>query len=248
MRIGIIGGTSESKELANFLYDKNIKFNIHFKNIYSKFNNNTINSRINSIRFFNNKIIVKTDKTYFYDLLIDMSHPFAKNIKKLYINLPKNKVLRFSRGSSNFDKKYYGYDTMTMNIIKKHTKILSLMGYKGTTEIIKSLNKISDINNFLIVSRSIEKINYGINFNFEPSKIFDIEWFEEIIKKYDISCVLIKDSGSQSKTKEKIEFFLSKNIEIFLLSYKENTNKKIFYDMEKLKKYIMKKVNFIEKI
>jgi len=250
MKFGIIGGTSESKEIAIFMYENNIDFNIHFKNLYSSFNKNIIKSEIKKIEFLEGKIVGETiEKKYLYDFLIDMSHPFAQNIKKLYKDIPENKVIKFCRKTSKYDKKFYDIDSIVLKIIeKKHKNILSLMGFKGTNIFIESVSKFNDIKEFVIVSRSIEKVDFGINYFFKPEKIFDAEWFDYVIEKHAISCVLLKDSGEQSKLQEKLNFFSKKNIEIIILSYKDELKKfKRFKEIFKLKEYILEKVEINEK-
>ena len=61
------------------------------------------------------------------------------------------------------------------------------------------------------------------------------------IRQYDAKAIILKDSGVQGGTQEKIEAALSENIYIFIIERKKETFENAFNSEESLVKYIKRK-------
>ena len=249
MKLGVIAGTSSCRSISDFLENQNIEYSVHLKKGYLFSECSKITGQISYFFPAGKKVgVCIGKKRYFYDYIIDLSHLFALQIKQKMNMLAAHKILRYVRRQTQYSNFFYGPSTMFFSLYGQgYTKVLSLLGHKGTYDFIKALKNFDNPDRYLIISRSIEPVSFGVNYKFDPDLLFDRNWFDSILEKYPIQAVLIKDSGKEGMTEEKIRYFSQKNKTVFMLKAPINNHATIFDSLETLKKDILQKVMKHEK-
>lgn len=258
--IGLILGTSEGKDIVEGLnkFTDNILISTAtayggelFKDCKYKFlNARALNLSQLKEMFLKNNIKV----------LVDASHPYALDISCNCEKLCKELnilYLRYERPS--VCDKYRNKDKIifTCDYEELINKIRSIKELKGTilnTTGSKNIDKFisADISNRIVhrVLPSIEVIKKCFQLGVNTEDIIAIkgpigyELNLGFIEQYNAEGIVLKDSGIQGGTEEKIKAALHKGIYIFIIERKKKAYKNVFYDQEKLVKYIKDKVIF----
>lgn len=249
MKFGVIAGTSSGRNITDFLDSYGIEYSIHIKKGYIPSEGNKITGEVSYFFSTGKKVgVCVGKKRYFYDYIIDLSHPFALQIKQKMNVLAPYKILRYLRKQTGYPNSFYGPSTMFFSLCGLgYTRILSLLGYKGTYNFITTLKNFDTPDRYFIISRSIQPVSFGVNYKFDPDLLFDRSWFDSILENHNIQAVLIKDSGKEGMTEEKIRYFSQKNKPVFMLKAPANNHATVFDSLETLKKDILQKVMKHEK-
>lgn len=201
--------------------------------------------------------LIKLIKTNKISLLIDASHPYAAEITSncrtaaKTLNIP---YLRYERPSvcNNYkDNKNIifveSYDELINKIITmkdlndKNNVILNTTGSKNLKSFINSGVKNRIIHRVL---PSEEAIKQCLALNIKIEDIVAIkgpisyELNIGFIKQYNAKAIILKDSGIQGGTEEKILAALNENIYAFVIARKDALYDNIFYNEKQLVDFI----------
>ncbi|WP_368488658.1 cobalt-precorrin-6A reductase [Clostridium sp. BJN0013] len=255
--IGLISGTSEGKNIVEGLnrFTDNILISTataYGGELFTNYKYKVLNTRVltlNELRelFLKNNI----------EVLVDASHPYALDIscncEKLCreLHIP---YLRYERPSvcnkyRNKDKIIFADDYE--ELIDKIKGIKELQNTNSTilnTTGSKNIDKFiySGISNRIVhrVLPSLEAIKNCFELGINTEDIIAIkgpvgyELNLGFIDQYNAGAIVLKDSGVQGGTEEKIKAALHKGIYIFIIERKKKIYENVFYDQEELVKYI----------
>lgn len=249
--IALILGTSEGREILSLLnkFTDNILISTAtayggeiLKNYkYKKLNTKPLNKKELSNMLKKNQV----------NILIDASHPYALEVTKNAREVSKNlniEYLRYERPSSAEE-------------FKGNKKVVFLEDYKDLNEALKNIkgnilntsgsrnmDKILDLKleNRIIhrVLPSVKVLEDCFNLGVKVEDLMAIkgpiskELNKAFIKDYDAKALILKDSGPQGGTKEKILACLECDIYALVIRRKKINYEKEFNNIENLVEYI----------
>ncbi|NFQ66156.1 cobalt-precorrin-6A reductase [Clostridium sporogenes] len=249
--IALILGTSEGREILSLLnkFTDNILISTAtayggeiLKNYkYKKLNTKRLNKEELSNMLKENQV----------NILIDASHPYALEVTKNAREVSKDlniEYLRYERPSSAEE-------------FKENKKVVFLEDYKDLNEALKNIkgnilntsgsrnmNKILDLKleNRIIhrVLPSVKVLEDCFNLGVKVEDLMAIkgpiskELNKAFIKDYDAKALILKDSGPQGGTKEKILACLECNIYALVIRRKKINYEREFNNIEDLVEYI----------
>ncbi|AUM94820.1 TPA: cobalt-precorrin-6A reductase [Clostridium botulinum] len=250
--IALILGTSEGREILSLLnkFTDNILISTAtayggeiLKNYkYKKLNTKPLNKEELSNMLKENQV----------NILIDASHPYALEVTKNAREVSKDlniKYVRYERPSS-------------VEEFKKNKKVVFLEDYKDLNEALKNIKgnilntsgsrNIDKILNLKLENRIIHRVLPSIKvledcFNLGV-KVEDLmaikgpiskELNKAFIKDYDAKALILKDSGPQGGTKEKILACLECDIYALVIRRKKINYEREFNNIENLIEYII---------
>ncbi|NFL74681.1 cobalt-precorrin-6A reductase [Clostridium sporogenes] len=254
--IALILGTSEGREILSLLnkFTDNILISTAtayggeiLKNYkYKKLNTKPLNKEELSNMLKENQV----------NILIDASHPYALEVTKNAREVSKDlniEYLRYERPSSAEE-------------FKENKKAVFLEDYKDLNEALKNIkgnilntsgsrnmNKILDLKleNRIIhrVLPSVKVLEDCFNLGVKVEDLMAIkgpiskELNKAFIKDYDAKALILKDSGPQGGTKEKILACLECNIYALVIRRKKINYEREFNNIEDLVEYISSMIN-----
>ncbi|EKS4345322.1 cobalt-precorrin-6A reductase [Clostridium sporogenes] len=254
--IALILGTSEGREILSLLnkFTDNILISTAtayggeiLKNYkYKKLNTKRLNKEELSNMLKENQV----------NILIDASHPYALEVTKNAREVSKDlniEYLRYERPSSAEE-------------FKENKKVVFLEDYKDLNEALKNIkgnilntsgsrnmNKILDLKleNRIIhrVLPSVKVLEDCFNLGVKVEDLMAIkgpiskELNKAFIKDYDAKALILKDSGPQGGTKEKILACLECNIYALVIRRKKINYEREFNNIEDLVEYISSMIN-----
>ncbi|EPY2305324.1 cobalt-precorrin-6A reductase [Clostridium sporogenes] len=254
--IALILGTSEGREILSLLnkFTDNILISTAtayggeiLKNYkYKKLNTKPLNKEELSNMLKENQV----------NILIDASHPYALEVTKNAREVSKDlniKYVRYERPSSAEE-------------FKKNKKVVFLEDYKDLNEALKNIKgnilntsgsrNMDKILNLKLENRIIHRVLPSVKvledcFNLGV-KVEDLmaikgpiskELNKAFIKDYDAKALILKDSGPQGGTKEKILACLECDIYALVIRRKKINYEKEFNNIENLVEYISLMLN-----
>lgn len=230
LNICVFAGTTEGRELIEYLSDKEIKVTACVATEYGEevIPNNKATIHVGRldydrmIEFFNiNK----------FDLIIDATHPYAKVVTKNIIDASGKLGLRYLRlnrsVSETVDGNYFSDIEQAIDYLSKTKGNILLT--TGSNE----LSKFTRIPNFkqriyprvLPLETSIEscKINgYDLSHIIAMQGPFTEEFNKAIIKAFDIKILVTKEAGNNGGFMEKIKAAKECNVECIIINRPEN--------------------------
>lgn len=258
--IGLILGTSEGKNILSMLneYTEDIFITTateyggellkDYK--YRVMNTTPLDKASLKEKLIDNKVTI----------LVDATHPYAveitKNAEEVCKELKINYV-RYERPS--ISKLYSDYDNLipikSLEEFKDKVRsmegtILNTTGSRNVEKFVNFNIKNRIIHRVLPTTESVEKcISSGV-------KVEDIiaikgpiskELDKAFIKEYNVKIVVMKDSGIQGGTKEKIEAVIESGIKAFIIERNNNQYDNCFHSEEQVVEFIKDKLNLVKK-
>ncbi|MFL0194672.1 cobalt-precorrin-6A reductase [Clostridium sp. WILCCON 0269] len=258
--IGLILGTSEGKNIVGGLnrFTDNILISTattYGGELFNEYKYKFLNTKPLSFdelgqMFLKNNISV----------LVDASHPYAVeiscNCEKLCEKL-NVKYLRYERASvcdkyKNKDKVIFVKDYKELidkikSIKELHNKNATILNTTGSKNVDKFI--CSGILNRIVhrILPSVEVMKQCFKLGINTEDIIAIKGpigyklNLGFIEQYNAKAIILKDSGIQGGTEEKIEAALYKDIYAFIIERKKKVYQNIFYNEEEVVKYIKNK-------
>ena len=255
--IGLISGTSEGKELLSNLnrYTDNILVSTAtsyggelLKDYKYKYLNTTPLDKENMIKLFKEKKV---------EVLIDASHPYALEVSKNAMevcNCIGIEYIRFER--EKIIEKFL--EEEKISVVESYEDLYSKLKYiKGNilnTTGSRNMDKIIKLNleNRIIhrVLPSLKVIKECFDLGVELHNIIAIkgpisyDLNRAFIREYNAKAILLKDSGKEGGTEEKIRAAIDENIYAIVVDRKSLDYKNKFNNKEEVIKYL-KKLQYI---
>lgn len=255
--IGLILGTSEGRNILKGLnkYTENLfvfTATTYGGNIYEDYNYKKISTVPLSKEELLN--IIKENNI---NVLVDATHPYAVNITKNTMDICKQldiKYLRYDRPSC-IDK-FKGFKNVIVvdNYSDLEKKLKNIQGNILNTTGSRNLDKILNwkINNRIIhrVLPSLKVMQQCFDMGIKLEDLIAIKGpiNEELncgfIKQFHAKAMILKDSGLEGGTLEKIKSCIKCNIYAFVIKRSSIKYQKVFYEENSLINYITK--NYIK--
>lgn len=205
----IIGGTSESRELLNKIKGANN----YLMTIATEDGLDFFDSSRVIVGRLNKEEMIKFIEFHNIDMIIDLSHPYAKivtkNAKEVSMEMGIN-YIRYVREKTDLED-----EEIYLNSYEECYKYLE--GIKGTvffttgSKNIGDFEKVRKNNRFIYrVLPSLESIEICRNYNVHMRDTvcmlgpFSLELNKALLKEYDSDFCVMKDSGNVGGTMEKI--------------------------------------------
>lgn len=252
--IGFILGTSEGKEILSLMnkYTDEIVVSTATKyggDLLKEYKVNHLNSKpLNEDEF---KELVKK---FNIKVLVDASHPYAKEVSSIAIKICKN---------MNID--YVRYERLSFcDSLKDKSNIIRIQSYDELGDALKNINgnvlnttgsnNVETIMNLNLKNRFIHRILPSVpilerllNLRVAVEDIiamkgpFGYELNKGFILQYEIRALLTKDSGLEGGTKEKIEAALDNDVKIILLDKPKMNYGNMFNSVPDMVEFLQKK-------
>lgn len=249
--IGLILGTSEGKLILNMLNKYTEDILVSTSSAYG-------GSLLKEYRYkyLNDKPLTKEElKTLLAEkevrLLIDGSHPYAKEITKNALEVCKElniTYIRYERPSVTEEFLHYE----NLYYIEDYSEISKVVSFKGNILNTTGSRNIKTLINLKLPNRIIHRIlpTSQVLGECEELKVpvediiamkgpFSKEINKAFIKDYDIEAILLKDSGVEGGTVEKIQAAMECGKKIILIGRPKVEYPVIFKDLNLLEQYIL---------
>ncbi|BDR63624.1 cobalt-precorrin-6A reductase [Clostridium tetani] len=255
--IGLISGTSEGKELLSNLnnYTDDILVSTAtsyggdlLKDYKYKYLNTTPLDRENMIKLFKEKKV---------EVLIDASHPYALEVSKNAMEVCNHtdiEYIRFER--EKVIEKFLEKEKVLVveNYEDLYSKLKDIKGNILNTTGSRNIEKIIrlSLENRIIhrVLPSLKVIEECFHLGLELHNIIAVkgpisyDLNRAFIREYDAKAILLKDSGKEGGTEEKIKAAIDENICAIVVDRKSLDYKNKFNNKEEVIKYL-KKLQYI---
>lgn len=199
--------------------------------------------------------LVKIFKEKNVDLLVDASHPYALEISKNVMKACEVlhiEYLRYERPScidkfKNEEKiiEVKDYDELYDNLKNIKGNILNTTGSRNLDKIL-SMNLENRIIHRVLPSVKVmqECIDKGLDAGdiIAMKGPISYELNSAFIEEYKAQAVILKDSGVQGGTEEKLKACVNHNIYGFIIGRQTMNYKNVFYNIEDLVNYILNKL------
>lgn len=255
--IGLILGTSEGKNIVSLLNEFTDNILISTATAYGgevleEYKYKILNTKPLDINGIKEMLLVQGVK-----LLIDASHPYAteitENCKKVCDEL-EIKYLRYERPAVS--DKYLNMDKVIFvsdyeELLGKFNSIEELKSRDSVVLNTTGSRNIQKLMAFGIINRIVHRVLPSedvIKYCFDLSvKVEDIiaikgpvsyELNIGFIRQYNAKAIILKDSGIQGGTEEKIEAALNENIFVFIIKRKKEQHLNVFYSEKQLVDYV----------
>lgn len=255
--IGLISGTSEGKELLSNLnrYTDNILVSTAtsyggelLKDYKYKYLNTTPLDKENMIKLFKEKKV---------EVLIDASHPYALEVSKNamevcnyigieYIRFEREKIIEKFLEEEKISV-VESYEDLYSKLKDIKGNILNTTGSRNMEKIIK-LNLENRIIHRVLPSLKVIKecFDLGVELHniiaIKGPISYDLN--RAFIREYNAKAILLKDSGKEGGTEEKIRAAIDENIYAIVVDRKSLDYKNKFNNKEEVIKYL-KKLQYI---
>lgn len=245
--IGLISGTSEGKEILSLLnkYTDNILVSTATEyggELLKNYKYKLLNTKPLDIEEM--KKLFKDNKV---DILIDASHPYAVEVSKNAMKICEDiniEYIRYER-ESVIDK-FLNEDRVieVSSYEELYEKLKNLQGTILNTTGSRNLDKILSLGlNNRIIHRVLPSLKVMEECYALEVKLDDLiaikgpisyDLNRAFIREYDAKGILLKDSGPEGGTEEKIKAALDEGIYVFVIDRKKINYNKVFYDKNKL--------------
>lgn len=158
-------------------------------------------------------------------VIVDATHPYAKNISKNLIDACKDidvELIRYERPSVIGDK-YLKFDTFEEICKFLNTKKGNVLMTTGSNNL-DAVSENMDLDRvFVRVLPTANVINKTIALGFKPSNIigmqgpFSVQLNEAIIEQFNIKYLVTKDSGNEGGAIQKLLAASNKNVKVIVL-------------------------------
>lgn len=246
MRLLIFAGTKNGRELISRLS----KDNVIVASSMSEYGRSLLPDRDNIINVIGKKgvddivgIILKES----IDLIIDSTHPYAKEISQNIIEASKKtgvKSIRYERVSTIPKDRGIHFDTMEeiCNYLRlKNGNILFTTGVNEVLNIVDRLDQKRVFVRVLSVDSSLDIIkrsglkSHQVVLKKPP---FTLEENLKHIEEFNISFLVTKDSGSEGNIDEKIEATKESGIELLVIDRPQIDYKNVYYNINDILQYL----------
>lgn len=249
--IGLILGTSEGKKLLSLInkYTEDI-----FVSTATEYGGELLKEY--KYKYINTKPLDKDQLeammvNHNIKVLIDASHPYAEVVTKNAIEVCEKQnitYIRYERKSTIDKYKDYHKLILVEDYQKLEEKLKSLQGNILNTTGSRNVNKFTSMNieNRIIhrVLPTIESIDICLKSGATVDNIIaikgpvDKDLNKAFIEAYDAKIIVMKDSGIQGGTIEKIEAAIELDLWIAVIGRKDKPNGLCFNDEAKLSEYL----------
>ena len=249
--IGLIVGTSEGKNILKGLNEFTEDIFISTATAYGAELLKDYKYKIFNEKALDLNGLMEAIKSHNIKVLIDASHPYAleitsnameacKNCDVPYIRYERPSVLEEFKENKNVIM-VEDYDGLCSQLKKVEGNILNTTGSRNVGKIISFNLKNRVIHRVLPSLKVLEELlNHGI-------RVEDIVAMQGpvgyelncgFIKEYKAKAIIMKDSGVQGGTYEKIKAAIDNNIPAFIIGRKPMEYSEVFYSELELVKYI----------
>lgn len=249
--IGLIVGTSEGKNILSGLNEFTEDIFISTATAYGAELLKDYKYKIFNEEPLDLVGLIKVIRLHDIKILIDASHPYALEITKnameackisgvQYVRYERPSVLEKFNNNENVIV-VENYDSLGTHLKNVEGNILNTTGSRNIDKLI-SFN----LNNRVIhrVLPSVKVLEEILNLGVRVEDIVAMKGpvgYElncGFIKEYNAKAILMKDSGIQGGTVEKIKAAIDNNIQAFVIGRKPMKYSEVFYDETELVKYI----------
>lgn len=165
------------------------------------------------------------------DLIIDSTHPYAKEVSINIYNASKNtkkETVRFEREKvipSDIGLRFLSMEEVCLYLKDKEGNILFTTGVNDIPNIVKSIKRDRIYARVLPVKSSlttIEEASIPIEQVITKNPPFSLNDNIKHIEDFNIKFLVTKDSGAEGNIFEKLEAVKTKNIELLVIERPEN--------------------------
>lgn len=252
--IALISGTSEGREILGML-------NRHTDNIFVSVATEYGGELLKDYKYkvlnttpLNREAMIETFTKHNIDKVIDATHPYATEVSKNLMEVCHRlsiEYIRYERESVvekflNCDKVVLveDYSELYERLSCVEGNILNTTGSRNLPKLLSLGIKNRMIHRVLPSLKVMEEC-YALGINLEDIVAMKgpvgYELNRAFIKNYNAKAIIMKDSGTEGGTEEKIRAALDEGICIFIIYRKEIYYDKVYNNKEELIRYIMDK-------
>lgn len=249
--IGLIVGTSEGRELLKRLNEFTEDIFVSTATTYGGDLLKEYKYKILNTKHLNKEELEEKFKELDINLLIDASHPYAVEVSKNVIevcSILDIVYLRYERKGILEEFKECSQVNIVSNFEELEEKLKVFDGTILNTTGSKSVEKILKMNlknRFMHrVLPSIEVMKKMIELGVSPDDIIALkgshseEFNRACLKEFNCKGILMKDSGKEGGTREKIMAALKEEVEVFVIDKERIKYSKVFYDFSELVSFV----------
>jgi precorrin-6A/cobalt-precorrin-6A reductase len=254
--IGIIVGTSEGRELLKGLNEFTEDIFVSTATSYGGDLLKEYKYEILNTKPLNKEELEEKFKELDINLLIDASHPYAVEVSKNVIavcNKLNIAYLRYERKGILEEFKEHPQVNIVSNFEDLEKRLRTFEGTILNTTGSKSVEKILKMNlknRFMHrVLPSVEVMKKMIELGVSPDDIIALkgshsEEFNRVcLREFNCKGILMKDSGKEGGTREKITAALKEGVEIFVIDKERIKYPKAFYNISELVSFVRSYIN-----
>lgn len=249
--IGIIVGTSEGRELLKRLNEFTEDIFVSTATIYGGDLLKEYKYKVLNTRPLNKEELEEKFKELDIKLLIDASHPYAVEVSKnvievcdklsiVYLRYERKGVLEEFKENQSINK-VPNFECLEEILSSFNGTILNTTGSKSVEKILKMNLKNRVIHRVL---PSIEVMKKLIDLGVSPDDIVALkgshseQFNRAFLKEFNCKGIIMKDSGIEGGTREKINAALKEEVEIFIVDKERLNYPKIFYEVSEVVEFI----------
>ena len=196
-------------------------------------------------------------------VVIDATHPFASNATKNAIkatNKEKIRYIRFERPELEKIENKHVYSAksfekvveIVLNLLESSSGYNKIMYLAGVSNLEYLLKKIDKNQVYVRVLPSIDSIKRCLDIGLKPENIiamqgtFSKEFNQALMKEYEVSIIITKESGLTGGTPSKISAALDLGLDVVIVERPEITElakEKVFKDINPLIDYLINKMD-----
>lgn len=253
--IGLILGTSEGKKILSLLNRFTEDIFVSTATAYGGELLQDCKFKLLNTKPLKLEEMVEILKESKVEMLVDASHPYAQVVTENAIEACRRlniQYIRYERPSAAYDseggiEKVRNYEELKDKLLGIEGTILNTTGSKNIEEFLKM-----NLNSRIVhrVLPSVEVMKKCIDLGVKPEDIIAIKGpisYElncGFIRNYNAKAIVLKDSGLQGGTAEKLKAACDTGIKAFVLERKEIKYEKVFYSEAALVQYIAEVLNF----
>ncbi len=235
MKIIIFGGTKEAREFANSLHDlcHDITFSLAGRTSNPKLPKNI---KTNIGGFGGAQNLSDYFKMNNFDLILDITHPYAQNISNQLVkaaNLSNKKLMRFKRHIWQKTSKlnWQDFTSLEQAIKQLPTKAITFIttGHKGL-ELLQIRMDCKFIVRLIEKPKTTLDKNCSLIINNPP---YEFEQEKTLMKTHNITHLISKNSGSD-QTKAKIKAANELGVKVFMIERPILAPTEEFFSLEEL--------------
>jgi precorrin-6A/cobalt-precorrin-6A reductase len=238
----ILGGTKDSRFIANKIIEDNLKVIITTTTDYGASLLPEHPHLIKKIGRYSQDDLENLIKEYSVTIIIDATHPYAENISRNIIEVSNKLDISLYRYERPRKRNHYGkyfdtYEEIVSNLKDIDGNILLTIGSKDLEFFSKALAMSRLIVRVLPMASVIKKCK---TLGFSPNQIIAVQgpfskaFNDVIIKDYNIKYLITKDTGAIGGFNEKINSAAEANIKVFIKSRPELPYTNIFDNLKTL--------------
>lgn len=250
--IGLISGTSEGKEILSLLNKYTDDILVSTATEYGGELLKDYKYKILNTEPLDVEDMKRLFKQNDINILIDATHPYAVEVSKNAMKICQElniEYIRYERESIidkflNEDRvvEVDSYEELYEKLKNIHGTILNTTGSRNLDKIL-SLGLKNRIVHRVLPSLKVMEQCYALGVKLDDliaiKGPISYELNRAFIREYDAKGILLKDSGREGGTEEKIRAALDEGISVFVIDRKKMNYKKVFYDKEELVNYIV---------